>query len=1122
MNACPFCSPERHRVFFDEGGPFVCLWDAFPASPGHALVVSRRHVPTWFEASLEEREALVRGIDIAQQAIVARHKPAGFNIGVNVGAAAGQTVGHLHVHVIPRYEGDVPNPRGGVRGVMPGKADYPSAETTSTASGIGEVPQLMEPPLARTATAGSRNAPSLRPRGAVIVGSDSDPMLPHLLEDLSNCHALDLAVAFVLPSGLNRIHPYLQDILTRGGRIRLLTGDYLAVTDPVALSRLLDLQAQHQAPALLDCRVFVTDRDAGFHPKVYLVHGRAAYVGSSNLTQPALERGVETNYRVEPAHDRAGFDAAAREFEVLFQHPKTCPLTEAWIREYAARRVLVVRPQLTGTPSEPPAAPPQPHTVQVEALAALKSTREVGNSAGLVVLATGLGKTWLSAFDCADYQRVLFVAHREEILNQAQDTFRRIRPGASLGFFTGEAKDGNADVLFASIQTLSRRRHLETFARGHFDYIVVDEFHHATAATYRRLLEHFTPKFLLGLTATPERTDGGDLLALCRENLVYRCDVLEGIRRGLLCPFRYFGVPDEVDYANITWRSGRFAPEMLDAAVATQSRSDNALEQWRIHAGPGARTLGFCVSQRHADFMKAFFNQRGVRAAAVHSGAASDPRALSLEQLEAGALDIVFCVDMFNEGVDLPSVDAILMLRPTESRILWLQQVGRGLRQVPGKTLRIVDYIGNHRTFLQGAVTLLPLADETPAALAAALKRLEDGEQLLPDGCAITYDLRAMEILRALIPAAQGRQAVRLWYEDFRDRHGVRPTASEAWHAGYDPGTVRKHDGSWLGFVRGMGDLAPSEAAALAANRDYFADLETTPMTRSFKMLLLQAWIAEGSFPGPIGIDALVRATSEQTQGSAALLTDVGDARTSPAALRRLLEANPIAAWTGGKGTEGGPYFAYDGERLSSRLNGQGEHGATLSDLTREMVEWRLAQYLGRPRGGDEQSAMPESVSTGAADRPHLWQEFMREQIPGLWGLPFQANLWQQGFVQRGEHMFLLVTLEKTNLPAEHRYADKFLSPDQFEWQSQHRTSRASKPGQDIEQHKARGIQVHLFVRRTSKTQRGTACPFTYCGELEYMNWQRDNPITVQWRLLTPVPSRLWRALIVPMPDNEP
>ncbi|MBM4368020.1 MAG: DUF3427 domain-containing protein [Deltaproteobacteria bacterium] len=1120
MPACPFCSPAAGRVFHDEGDPFVCLWDAFPVSHGHALVITRRHVATWFEATLEERAALVRGIDVAQQVILARHSPAGFNIGINVGAAGGQTVGHLHVHVIPRYAGDVPNPRGGVRGVIPWQADYPTAEADPAPPGVGEGPQLAEPPRVRPSISGGGAVRAPRPRGAVIVGSDSDPLLPHLLKDLSDCRALDLAVAFVLPSGLNRIHPYLQDILDRDGRIRLLTGDYMAVTDPVALSRLLDLQDRHQPAPRLDCRVFVTDSAVGFHPKVYVIHDRAAYVGSSNLTQPALERGVEWNYRVEPAHDRAGFEAAVREFEGLFRHPKTRPLTEEWIREYAARRVHVVRPAVAGLPSEPPAPPPAPHTVQVEALAALERTRRDGNNAGLVVLATGLGKTWLSAFDSRPFRRVLFVAHREEILNQAQDTYRRIRPSASLGHFSGEVKDRNADVLFASIQTLARRTHLETFPRDHFDYMVVDEFHHATAATYRRLLAHFAPKFLLGLTATPERTDGGDLLALCRENLVYRCDVLEGIRRGLLCPFHYFGVPDEVDYANIPWKSGRFDPEKLETAVATQRRAANALEQWREHAGTGARTLAFCVSQRHAEFMKDYFRQRGVRAVAVHAGAGSDPRARSLESLEAGDLDVVFCVDMFNEGVDLPSVDAILMLRPTESRILWLQQVGRGLRKKEDKTLRIVDYIGNHRTFLQGAVTLLPMQDETPAALVAALKRLEEGDAGLPEGCAITYDLRAIEILRALIPSAQGREAVRAWYEDFRDRHGARPTASEAWHAGYDPGTVRRHDGSWLGFVLGMGDLAPRESIALAANRDFFADLETTPMTRSYKMLLLQAWIEQGSFPGTISIDALVRATGEVIRGSATLLADVGGARATPAELRQLLETNPIKAWTAGKGTTGGPYFTYQGAQLASRLNGWGEHGATLRTLTREMVEWRLAQYLGRQPGEADETAVLPGGSSTTGGLPNLWQEYLRASIPGLWGLPFPAHLRQHGFVQIDKHIFLLVTLEKKNLPEEHRYADRFLGPDRFEWQSQNQTSRSSKPGQNIRDHRARGIQVHLFVRRTSKTQRGTASPFTCCGDLEFLSWEGDRPITVQWKLLTPVPDRLWRGLGVPTPND--
>ncbi|MAD79966.1 MAG: hypothetical protein CMJ50_03860 [Planctomycetaceae bacterium] len=274
-----------------------------------------------------------------------------------------------------------------------------------------------------------------------------------------------------------------------------------------------------------------------------------------------------------------------------------------WIDAYRERRGSVSFQRVVEVVEESPEPPPSPHSIQQEALAALKATREAGNEAGLVVLATGLGKTWLAAFDSAseDFRRVLFVAHREEILAQAMQTFRRIRPQARLGLYTGKEKSPDADVLFASIQTLGRMHHLSQFAREQFEYIIVDEFHHAAARTYRRLIEHFTPRFLLGLTATPERMDGGDLLALCQENLVYRKDLVAGIEAGLLCPFRYFGVPDEVDYSNIPWRSSRFDEEELTNAVATTRRAENALEQFRQRGGD--RTLGFCCSQRHADFM---------------------------------------------------------------------------------------------------------------------------------------------------------------------------------------------------------------------------------------------------------------------------------------------------------------------------------------------------------------------------------------------------------------------------------------------------------------------------------------------------------------------------------------
>src|SRR3569833_2345170 len=311
---------------------------------------------------------------------------------------------------------------------------------------------------------------------------------------------------------------------------------------------------------------------------------------------------------------------------------------------------------------------PVPNEIQREALEALKKTRRDGHRKGLIVLATGLGKTFLSAFDfqAMGGERALFIAHREEILSQAKNTWEGVFPDKVLGAYECDGGD-QADIVFASVQTLSRQRHLARFRPDHFDYIVVDEFHHAAAQTYRKILTHFQPRFMLGLTATPDRLDGRSLLELCDDNLVYRRDLIHGISRKLLVPFHYFGIKDAVDYEPIPWRSGRFDAVELTAAVATEQRAEQTLKEYLQHAPSSARrTLCFCCTTTHADFMRDFFRRHGIKAASVHSEATSDPRAASLRDLTSGALEVICAVDVFNEGLDLPDINTVLMLRPTE------------------------------------------------------------------------------------------------------------------------------------------------------------------------------------------------------------------------------------------------------------------------------------------------------------------------------------------------------------------------------------------------------------------------------------------------------------------------
>jgi superfamily II DNA or RNA helicase/HKD family nuclease len=932
-------------------------------------------VADWFGATPEEQGELLRAIEAAKQAIEAKHAPDGYNIGINVGPAAGQTVFHVHVHVIPRYRGDVADPRGGVRYVIPERANY----------------------LARTPSPSTA-----RPDVSLLIrGGEDDPLLPHLLALLAEAESVAIATAFTLPSGVRLVEEHLRDVLARGGRVRLLTGDSLGITDPAALLRLLDLQAEAEPSNAFELRIYESG-GCSFHPKAYIVTRAdgegAAFVGSSDLTETALRRGVEWNYRVVPSRDSAGFAEVVDGFEALWRHPRTRALDAAWVRAYAARRTVVPAAD-TGVAPEVLEPPPVPHPLQQAALSALEQTRAAGNRAGLVVLATGLGKTWLSAFDSyrPEFPRVLFIAHREEILTQAMRTFRRIRPTATLGLYTGREKAPEADVLFASIQTLARAHHLHRFGPEHFDYVVVDEFHHAAARTYRRVLDYLEPKFLLGLTATPERTDGGDLLSLCGSNLVFRRDLHDGIRLGLLSPFDYYGVPDQVDYRNIPWRSSRFDEEALTAAVATQARAQNALDQYRTLGG--RRTLGFCVSQRHADFMAEYFRDSGVRAVAVHSGPTSAPRALSLEQLEAGGLEVIFAVDMFNEGVDLPSVDTVLMLRPTESRVIWLQQFGRGLRRQEGKRLRVIDYIGNHRVFLTKIRALFGLG-AGDVEVRRVLNLLETAEVALPPGCSVTYDLEAKEILRSLLRSAPPGEQLRLYYEEFREQHGARPLAAEAFQDGYDPGAARRsgHAG-WLAFVQAMDGLSAAEAEVLERFGAFLGQLEVTPMTRSYKMLVLLAMLAEDAFPGVIPIERLTHRFGELIGRWGALRVEVGRALEDPAALRKLIESNPVAAWTGGRGTGGTAYFRYADDQFSTTFDVAEELRGPLRDLVREIVDWRLTAYVRRAgtAGGAERIVTKVSHTNG---RPMLFlpDRSRHPSIPEGWqdvlvdGQQLQAN----------------------------------------------------------------------------------------------------------------------------------
>jgi superfamily II DNA or RNA helicase/HKD family nuclease/SOS-response transcriptional repressor LexA len=819
---------------------------------------------------------------------------------------------------------------------------------------------------------------------ALVTGGKSDAFLPQLLGAINQATEIDITVAFIRQSGLELIFDALKDAMDRRAVIRVLTSDYLDVTEPQALRRLM-LLAERGA----DVRLFSTDGDPSFHIKSYIflrhsgedLFGGCAFVGSSNISNMALTRGLEWNLRVDYPADSVKFLEILSKFELLFSDSRVFPLSHAWIDGYAARRRVSLQ-MVSGEPEEE-LLPATPTEIQADALLALQATRSAGHRRGLVVLATGLGKTWLAAFDVQQLKarRVLFVAHREEILMQAEATFARIHPDASIGYYTGKAKEGEADFVFASVQTLGRDRHLQQFAPDCFDYLVVDEFHHADSTTYRRLINYFQPRFMLGLTATPERTDQADILSLCDDNLVFEWNFVEGINADLLCPFHYHGIHDQaVDYTEIPWRNGRFDPSDLSNKLATRARAKHALSVWRELRQ--SRTLAFCVSRTHAEFMADYFSQAGIRAAAVHAKSAM-PRNAALKQLEAGSLEVIFSVDLFNEGTDLPAIDTVMMLRPTESKILFLQQLGRGLRLHPGKDyLRVLDFIGNHKAFLNKPESLFGVS-----SLREFVRRQQNGNLPLPKGCYANYELGVIGFLNEVIKTLP--KGIVDTYELLKSAEQRQPSAVEMYRAGVNFTHIRSRFGSWFDLVADRGGLDEAQQRVLQRHRPYFLEVEKAAMTKSYKMVLLEALLELDGFIHPQTTQDLAIRSGEILLRRPPLMRKDLPARfqnlaevlaSKPGQWLTYWNSNPVNAFVGGNKKQGKPFFELNADRLKPNFELTVEDRDLFHAMVQELANYKLAMYMDREQKGAKASVV--KTPTAPVEAGVVWDK-----------LPFFPNL---------------------------------------------------------------------------------------------------------------------------------
>lgn len=922
------------------------LFDGFPVVPGHVLVVTRRVVATWFDATREEQIALMSLVNDVKTILDERLKPKpdGYNVGFNAGEAAGQTVPHLHIHVIPRYLGDVADPRGGVRHVIPGKGNYlaPDPQQSQT---LGESQGLK-----------------------LSTGFPRAPLWNELSWRLAGARQIDVLASFVQPSGLDVIEDRLFGAIRNDARVRILVSDYLCISAPKALRRLLgwaNSTFEEFGEARLQARLIEMERlhskPDSFHPKAWRVSDdRSGFivVGSSNLSMPALLTGVEWNLISEVAHAPAAHEQVRSEFALLWDQGSD--LNAALVAEYAVRASRVQRNELFEDTDDarPDVVTPRPW--QLAALESLQKIRDAGYSRALVAVATGMGKTWLAAFDARQIgerlgrrPRVLVVAHRSHILSQSERALSQVLDQAfgdgDSSWYIGPNSDLSGNLVVASIQKLSRPEGLARISEQHFDFVMVDEVHHAEAPSYRRVLTRLNASFILGLTATPERTDGVDVASIFDDNLAYQASIGDGIAEESLVPFHYVGIKDTVDFDQIPWRNGRFAPEELEDRVIRSERMERLWKTMEQH--PAARTIVFCCSRRHALFTRDWLAQKGLTAKAVFSGGGSDSYSDSLENLRRGKLDCLCVVDMFNEGLDIPTVDRVIMLRPTESKIVFLQQLGRGLRASEGKTrLLVLDFVGNHRVFAQRLIHILSL--NNVVANWNTLRGWLDGDMPdLPEGCLLDVEVEAKDLIRQFLPTGAS-QAIEA-YRAIRDELGRRPTVLEVFNQGFLPRTIAARDGSWFEFCRVEGDLNPMEVRVCDEFVDWLRMLETTALTKSYKMVVLRVLLDQQGLATSVDLNEFARSCRKYLQNHEVLRKDLqGDGHAVDHELAddpvwtKWWNKWPIDRWTDLQG--GKKWFARDGDQFRFLPAVDPDLLETLEFLTSELVDWRLAQYVRR------------------------------------------------------------------------------------------------------------------------------------------------------------------------------